>query len=178
MSFNSSGSGPTLSLGIAHNYGAIWDLSWCPSGTWEPKLSTKKQVWYTIISQCLNGNISCVKMFQWNIRINCVVTIFPKVCKTNAQGCENFTSGWRAPLKNGCLKKNGLTIGNIGNTQIALSAVLVLQVICLTSLVSNIKFPGYFLSPNSIMICRFTSVLATFQMLCFALIFRMEPFPV
>ena len=64
MSFNSSGSGPTLSLGIAHNYGAIWDLSWCPSGTWEPKLSTKKQVWYTTISQCFNGKISCLKQFQ------------------------------------------------------------------------------------------------------------------
>ena len=63
MSFNSSGSGPTLSLGIAHNYGAIWDLSWCPSGTWEPKLSTKKQVWYIIVSQCFNGNISCSRKF-------------------------------------------------------------------------------------------------------------------
>ncbi|XP_078383738.1 uncharacterized protein LOC144666216 isoform X2 [Oculina patagonica] len=35
----SSGSTPTLSLGIAHNYGAIWDISWCPSGTWEPASS-------------------------------------------------------------------------------------------------------------------------------------------
>ena len=66
MSFNSSGSGSTLSLGIAHNYGAIWDLSWCPSGTWEPKLSTKRKVWYRyiIVIQCFNGNISCVKLFQ------------------------------------------------------------------------------------------------------------------
>lgn len=103
MSFNSSGSAPTLALGIAHNYGAIWDLSWCPSGTWEPKLSTKKQVWYRyiIVSQYLNSNIRCLKMFQWNIRISCVVTIWPKVCKTNAQGCKMSTSGWRAPTKNG-----------------------------------------------------------------------------
>ena len=43
---NSSGSTPTLSLGIAHNYGAIWDISWCPSGTWEPKSSNKDQVQY------------------------------------------------------------------------------------------------------------------------------------
>ena len=165
MSFSSSGSAPTLALGIAHNYGAIWDLSWCPSGTWEPKLSTKKQVWYIIVSQCFNGNISCVKMFQWNFSlISCVVTICPKDCKTNAQGC---------------LKKNGLTVRNIGNSQVALFfAVLLLKLICLNSLVSNIKLPGYFLSPNSIMICRFTSGLAAFQMLCFALLSRMEPFPV
>lgn len=40
----SSGSKPTLSLGIAHNYGAIWDISWCPSGTWEPASSKINQV--------------------------------------------------------------------------------------------------------------------------------------
>lgn len=31
----SSGAKPTLSLGIAHNYGTIREISWCPSGTWE-----------------------------------------------------------------------------------------------------------------------------------------------
>lgn len=39
-----SGSKPTLVLGIAHDYGAIWDISWCPSGTWEPASSMKNQV--------------------------------------------------------------------------------------------------------------------------------------
>lgn len=42
--FNSSGSKPALSLGIAHNYGAVWDISWCPSGTWEPESSRKNEV--------------------------------------------------------------------------------------------------------------------------------------
>ena len=56
--------------------------------------------------------------------------------------------------------------------------VITEQLICLNSLMSNINFPGYFLSSNSIMICRFTSVLAAFQMLCFALLFRVELFPV
>lgn len=35
----SSGAKPTLSLGIAHNYGTIWEISWCPSGTWEHESS-------------------------------------------------------------------------------------------------------------------------------------------
>ncbi|XP_070533169.1 uncharacterized protein [Ptychodera flava] len=26
---------PHLSLGIAHEYGSIWDMKWCPSGAWE-----------------------------------------------------------------------------------------------------------------------------------------------
>jgi len=39
-----SGSKPTLVFGIAHDYGAIWDISWCPSGTWEPASSMKNQV--------------------------------------------------------------------------------------------------------------------------------------
>ena len=42
---------------------------------------------YLILSQCFNGNISGVKMFRLNIRINCVATI----CKTNAQGCKKAT---------------------------------------------------------------------------------------
>ncbi|PFX15738.1 General transcription factor 3C polypeptide 2 [Stylophora pistillata] len=44
----SSGSKPTLSLGIAHDFGAIWDISWCPSGTWEPSSS------YTNQKECLS----------------------------------------------------------------------------------------------------------------------------
>ena len=40
----SSGAKPTLSLGIAHNYGTIREISWCPSGTWESVSSKQYEV--------------------------------------------------------------------------------------------------------------------------------------
>ncbi|XP_078665593.1 uncharacterized protein LOC144907992 isoform X1 [Branchiostoma floridae x Branchiostoma belcheri] len=27
---------PYLSLGLAHEFGAVWDMKWCPSGAWDP----------------------------------------------------------------------------------------------------------------------------------------------
>ena len=42
--FFSSGAKPTLSLGIAHNYGTVWEISWCPSGTWEHESSKQCKV--------------------------------------------------------------------------------------------------------------------------------------
>ncbi|CAH1248446.1 GTF3C2 [Branchiostoma lanceolatum] len=27
---------PYLSLGLAHKFGAVWDMKWCPSGAWDP----------------------------------------------------------------------------------------------------------------------------------------------
>ena len=177
MSFNSSGSGPTLSLGIAHNYGAIWDLSWCPSGTWEPKLSTKKQVWYRyiIVSQCLNSNIRCVKMFQWNIRISCVVTIWPKVCKDAKSPLPVDVRRPKTALLEEEEQFDRSKYREYSSRFVCCCFVITEQLICLNSLVSNIKFPGYFLSSNSIMNWN---GLAAIQMLCFALLFRMEPSPV
>ena len=26
---------PYLAMGLAHNFGSMWDLKWCPSGCWE-----------------------------------------------------------------------------------------------------------------------------------------------
>ena len=51
--------------------------------------------------------------------------------------------------------------------------VITEQLICLNSLVSDIKLPGYFLSSNRIMICRFTSCKCCF-LLCFS---EWRPFP-
>lgn len=148
MSFNSSGSGPTLSLGIAHNYGAIWDLSWCPSGTWEPKLSTKRQVWYRylIVSQCFNSNIRCVKIC-FNEKLES--TVWWRFVKPMPKNAKSPLQSTRAAQK----------------------------WLCLNFPVFNIKLPGYFLSPKSIMICRFTSVMGRFEccvLLCFS---EWSPFP-
>jgi hypothetical protein len=27
---------PHMSYGIAHEYGGVWDMAWCPSGAYEP----------------------------------------------------------------------------------------------------------------------------------------------
>lgn len=27
---------PHMSYGLAHEYGAVWDMAWCPSGAYEP----------------------------------------------------------------------------------------------------------------------------------------------
>ncbi|XP_006818350.1 general transcription factor 3C polypeptide 2-like [Saccoglossus kowalevskii] len=35
---------PYLSLGIAHEFGAIWDMKWCPSGAWEDVQQSGKEV--------------------------------------------------------------------------------------------------------------------------------------
>lgn len=28
---------PYMSYGLAHEFGAVWDMAWCPSGAYEPK---------------------------------------------------------------------------------------------------------------------------------------------
>lgn len=29
---------PCMSYGLAHEFGAVWDMAWCPSGAYESKL--------------------------------------------------------------------------------------------------------------------------------------------
>ncbi|XP_076349748.1 general transcription factor 3C polypeptide 2-like [Tachypleus tridentatus] len=47
LDLNKSERPPQLSLVIAHNFGAVWKLLWCPSGCWEPEYGnqcTKKDM--------------------------------------------------------------------------------------------------------------------------------------
>lgn len=32
---------PKLALALAHNYGTVWSLAWCPSGAYDHNLSDK-----------------------------------------------------------------------------------------------------------------------------------------
>lgn len=36
LSSESASSTPHMSYGVAHDYGAVWDMAWCPSGAYEP----------------------------------------------------------------------------------------------------------------------------------------------
>lgn len=36
FSFESVSDTPYMSYGLAHDFGAVWDMAWCPSGAYEP----------------------------------------------------------------------------------------------------------------------------------------------
>lgn len=36
FSYQSVSCTPHMSYGIAHEFGAVWDMAWCPSGAYEP----------------------------------------------------------------------------------------------------------------------------------------------
>ncbi|RMX60409.1 hypothetical protein pdam_00017117 [Pocillopora damicornis] len=74
----SSGSKPTLSLGIAHDFGAIWDISWCPSiskdsktgllKTWPDYVSNKKTNGWRKGGLTVNKifTVRNTEVFDWN----------------------------------------------------------------------------------------------------------------
>lgn len=37
FSYESVSDMPCMSYGLAHDFGAVWDMAWCPSGAYEPK---------------------------------------------------------------------------------------------------------------------------------------------
>lgn len=50
---------PEFCLGIAHDYGPLWDIHWCPSGAWNGKTpmasSLVKFVMFTVVFYILLG---------------------------------------------------------------------------------------------------------------------------
>jgi general transcription factor 3C polypeptide 2 len=36
FSYESVADMPYMSYGLAHDFGAVWDMAWCPSGAYEP----------------------------------------------------------------------------------------------------------------------------------------------
>lgn len=60
--FCSSYQSPKLALGIAHNYGTVWSMAWCPSGAYDmgTKLSQNNKSYRRmglLAAACSSGNV-------------------------------------------------------------------------------------------------------------------------
>ncbi|KAK7082859.1 hypothetical protein SK128_013780 [Halocaridina rubra] len=48
---------PQMLFGIAHNFGNVWGLAWCPSGTFESKINTSSMRLGLLAAACSDGTV-------------------------------------------------------------------------------------------------------------------------
>lgn len=80
-SYETVSSVPCMSYGLAHEFGAVWDMAWCPSGAYEPNKKIGLLALSTSCGDCpifamphLNNNLE--KYFKLYYELNKELIMF------------------------------------------------------------------------------------------------------